>query len=216
MQANVDLLSAVAGEAFERDFMGAGEVLVRREGHSRARHIFTINGRTIARLRWRGMRRAVYEAEGMRLDINVGSLDKRISVISEDGSESFLVERSRANPNREEMRVEMAEYDNFCLMRSWGSRFRSEESFAVHKEFYASTLLVFHFETRRRTQTTARIEIRPVMKWEARFIHRLLALIVCRIILERRHSGSRPLRVKEKPRRFSSSTRVLNRKRISY
>jgi hypothetical protein len=215
MQANVEILSAVAGEVFERDFMGAGEVLVRREGHSRARHIFTINGRTIARLRWRGMRRAVYETEGMRFDINVGSLDKRISIISEDGSESCLVERSRANPNREDMRVEMAEYDNFCLMRSWESRLRSEESFVVHKEFYTSTLLVFHFETRRRTQTTARIEVRPVMKWEARFIHRLLALIVCRIILERRHSGSRPLRVKERPRRFASSARVQNRKKIS-
>jgi hypothetical protein len=215
MQASIEILSATAGEAFERDFIGAGEVLVRREGHSRARHIFTINGRTVARLRWRGMRRAVYEAESLRLEINVGALDRRIAIVAEDGSESYLVERSRANPNREDMRIEMAEGDNFCLVRSWESRFRSEESIAVHKEFYASTLLAFHFETRRRTQTTARIEIRPVMKWEARFIHRLLALVVCRIILERRHSGSRPLRLKENPRRFASSSRVLNRKRMS-
>jgi hypothetical protein len=50
------------------------------------------------------------------------------------------------------------------------------------------------------------------MKWEARFMHRLLALIVSRIILERRHSGARPLRVKEKPRRFLSSARVRERK----
>jgi hypothetical protein len=113
------------------------------------------------------------------------------------------------------MRLEMAESDNFCLMRTSGSRLRSEESLVVHKEFYTSTLLVFHFNTRRRTQTTARIEVRPVMKWEARFVHRLLALVVCRIILERRHSGSQPLRMKEKPRRFTSSARVLNRKGVN-
>src|SRR5215210_912069 len=211
MQAGIQILAAAAGEAFDRDFLGAGEVIVRREGHSRARHIFTVNGRAIARLRWHGLRRAVYEAEGFRFYINVGALDRRISITGEDGNESFLVVRSRANPNREEMRVEMAESDNFCLARSWGSRLRAESSLVVHKEFYNSTLLVFKFDTRRRTQTTARIEIRPVMKWEARFIHRLLALIVCRIIVERRHSGLHRLRVKEPPRRFASSARVLNR-----
>ena len=59
MQVSINILSAVAGEAFERDFLGAAEILVRREGHSRARHLFTVNGRTIARLRWHGQRRAV-------------------------------------------------------------------------------------------------------------------------------------------------------------
>jgi hypothetical protein len=52
------------------------------------------------------------------------------------------------------------------------------------------------------------------MRREARFVHRLLALVVCRIILERRHSGSQPLRVKEQPRRFASSARVRDRKRL--
>ncbi|HEX5736753.1 MAG TPA: hypothetical protein VF131_28235 [Blastocatellia bacterium] len=213
MKTGVEILRAAAGEAFERDFLGESEVIVRREGYSRARHLFTVNGRTIARLRWRGMRQAVYEAEGLRFEINVTALGKRIAIISEDGSESFLVERSRANPHREGLRAEMAEGDNFRLMRSFDSRFRSETSFVVHKEFYASTLLVCRFDTRRRTQTTVRIEVKPVMKWESRFVHRLIALIACRIILERRHSGARPLRVKEKPRSFASSARVRERKR---
>jgi hypothetical protein len=208
---NKTLLSA-AGEVFERDFMGECEVVVRREGHSRVRHLFSVNGRTIARLRWRGMRRAVYEADGARFDISVGALDRRISIICEDGSESLLRERSRANPNRAGLRVEMAEGDNFRLMRSWDSRFRSQVSIKVHKQFYASTLLVFHFEMRRRTQTTARVKVNGVMKWEARFMHRLLALIVSRIIMERRRAGALPLRCKEKPRRFLSSARVRDRK----
>jgi hypothetical protein len=214
MKTGVEILRAAAGEAFERDFMGQSEVIVHREGHSRARHLFTVSGHTIARLRWRGMRQAVYEAEGLRFDINVASLGKRIAIISEDGGESFLIERSRANPRREDLRAEMAEGDNFCLMRSCDSRLRSQTSFAVHKEFYASTLMVCRFDTRRRTQTTVRIEIKPVMKWESRFVHRLIALIACRIILERRHSGARPLRVKESPRRFASSYRVRERKRV--
>jgi len=215
MHAGLASLIAAAGEVFERDFLGPGEVIVERFGHSKVQHVFTVNGRTIARLRWRGLRRAVYEADGVKWDINVGKLDKRISIISEEGCESFLVERSRANPNKEELRIEMAEGDNFCLKRSWDSRFRGERSFVVSKQFYCSRLLVFHFNMRRRTQTTARVVLYPVLKWEARFVHRLLALSVCRIILERRHSGSRPLRVKEmKLRRFASSARVRERKRI--
>ncbi len=215
MNAGLASSNAVAGEAFERDFIGSGEVIVRRVGQSRAQHIFTVNGRTVARLRWRGLRRAFYEAEDARWDINVGALDKRISIISDDGSESFLIERSRANPNKENLRVEMAEGDNFCLMRSWDSRLRADASFAINKQFYVSKLLVFHFNMRQRTQTTARVVINPVMKWESRFLHRLLALIVCRIILERRRSGSQPQRIKEtKPRRFASSARVRLRKRM--
>src|SRR4030095_796458 len=215
MQTGLSSLIAVAGEVFERDFMGAGEVIVQRVGHSRVQHVFTVNGRTIARLRWHGLRRAVYEADGAKWDISVGALDKRISIISEDGGESFLVERSRANPNKEELRAEMAEGDNFCLMRSCDSRFRAEASFVIQKQFHASRLLVFHFNMRQRTQTTARIVVNPVMKWESRFMHRLLALVVCRIILERRRSGSQPMRVKEmRLRRFTISSRVRDRKRL--
>ena len=214
MKTGVEILKAAAGEAFERDFMGGGEIVVRREGFSRARHLFTHNGRTIARLRWRGMRRAFYEIEGARFEINVGALYKRISIISEDGSESFLIERSRTNPHREDLRAEMAEGDDFCIVKTWDSRLRSESSYLIHKEFYNSTLLVFHFDLRHRTQTTVRVEVKPVMKWEARFIHRLLALTVCRIILERRHAGSQPRRIKEKPRHFNASARVRERKRL--
>src|SRR5215510_15715947 len=96
MQEGLASLIAMAGEVFERDFMGAGEVIVQRVGHSRVQHVFTASGRPIARLRWRGSRRAVYEVEvdGQKMDISVGALAKRISIISEDGSESFLIERS--------------------------------------------------------------------------------------------------------------------------
>jgi hypothetical protein len=215
MQAGLASLIAAAGEVFERDFIGAGEVIVQRVGHSRVQHVFTVNGRAIARLRWRGLRRAVYEADGAKWEISVGALGKRVSIMSDEGGESYLVERSRSNPNKEELRIEMAEGDNFCLTRSFDSRFRAEASFVVNKQFYCSKLLVFHFNMRRRTQTTARVVINPVMKWEARFMHRLLALCVCRIILERRHSGSHPLRVKEMTTgRFASSARVRERKRI--
>jgi len=215
MQASINILTAVAGEAFEHEFMGASEIIVRREGHSQARHLFMVGGRTIARLQWRGLRRAVYEADGMRFDISVGALDKRIAIIAEDGSESFLVERSRANPHRAGLRAEMAEGDNFRLLRVRKSSLRSEYSFAINKPFYASTLMVFRFNITRRTQTTATVEIKPVMKWESRFVHRLLALVVCRIILERRHSGKKAVRVKEPPRRSSRITPPRGRRRMS-
>ncbi len=214
MEAKIEILSAHANQDFERDFMGEGEIVVRREGHSNARHIFTVDGRIIGRLRWQGMRRAVYETETERFDIKVGPLDKRIAIISSEGSESFLVERARANPNKAGLRVEMAEGDNFRLLRSYRSRLRSEISMSVNKQFYATTLMSFSFDTRRRTQTTVRIRVEPVMRREARFIHRLLALVVCRIILERRHSGLQPVRMKEKPGHPATKARAPSRKRV--
>jgi hypothetical protein len=214
MYAGNETRISAAGEVFERDFIGECEVVVRREGHSRARHTFLVDGRIIARLRWRGMRRAVYEAEGVRFEIKVWALQRRISIVSEDGSESWLRERSRANPNRAGLRVEMAEGDNFRLMRSGDNRLRSQVSIKVHKQFYASTLLVFRFDKRRRTQTTTRVKVNAVMKWEARFIHRLLALVVSRIILERRHSGAPPVRIKEEPRMLAGSASFSRRRRL--
>jgi hypothetical protein len=213
MRADAALIES-AGETFERDFIGASEIIVRREGHSRVRHIFTLDGRRIARLKWRGLRRAVYEADGSRFEINVEALDRRISIISLEGSESFLIRRSRANPNRDRMIVEMAEGDDFYLERSRRSALRSQSAITVHKKFYQSTLLVFCFDTDRRTQTTVRIEVTPSMKWESRYLHRLIALVVCRIILERRHSGAQPVRVKEKRCRFVDDRRDRNRRRF--
>jgi hypothetical protein len=214
MKNEIEIREASAGETFERDFLGQGEVVVRREGHSRVRHLFTLNGRTIGRLRWRGLRRAIYEAEGITFYINVGPLDRRISIATNDGNESFLIEKSRANPRREDMRIEMAEGDDFFLNRNCPGSFRSSESIEVHKRFYRSNLLVFRFDAERRTQTTVRVEITSVMKWESRYLHRLLALVVCRIILERRHSGAKPLRVKEKTCAFTTHKRGHGRRRV--
>ena len=112
------------------------------------------------------------------------------------------------------MVVEMAEGDDFCLDRGRKGSLRSQSSISVHKKFYQSTLLVFSFDTDRRTQTTVRIEVTPSMKWEARYLHRLIALVVCRIILERRHSGAQPVRVKEKHCRFVDGKRDRNRRRF--
>src|SRR5215471_13702050 len=147
MQNGVEILKLAAGLDLEIDFLGEGEILVKREGYSRMRHLLTFKGKRIGQLRWHGMRRAVYEADGMKFHINVGALERQISIASDDGKESFLKERSRANPRKEELRVEMAEGDNFCVARSLDSRFRSEASFAVHKEFYTSTLLTCRFDT---------------------------------------------------------------------
>jgi hypothetical protein len=216
MYARIDHLLSAAGDAFEPDFIGECEIKVCREGHSRARHTFMVGKRVIGRLRWIGMRRAVYEGEGGPYDIVVGPLGKRISAISQDNTESHLVERSRANPNKADLRVEMAEGDNFRLVRLLDSRLRSEQSFVVNKKFYNSQLLVFGFNTGVRSQTTVRVQVQHTMKWEARFLHRLLALVVCRIILERRQTGSHRVRVKEKKstHSFASSARVRDRKRV--
>jgi hypothetical protein len=215
MDASVNYLTSATGETFERDFLGECEIVVRREGHSRARHIFTVGNRTIARLRWIGMRRAIYEAEGQEFEIKVNVLGKSITFIAPDGSESLLVERSRANPHKAGMRVEMAEGDNFRLLKNMDNRLREEESIVINKKFYQSQLLVFRFNTRVRTQTTVRISVEHTMKWEARFMHRILALVVCRIILERRNSGVQRMRVKEKlPTHPSGNIHGRERKKI--
>jgi hypothetical protein len=213
MQKGAEILRASAGEAYERDFVGEGEILVQREGYSHIRHIFVHHGKTLARLKWYGMRRAVYEAEGVRYDISIGALAKRIRVISEGGSESLLLERSRGNARQEDLRVEMAEGDNFCLTRSRNNRLRHESVLELHKAFYASTLLVYRYDVKQRTQTTVRIMVKPTMQREAKFAHRLLALVVCRIILERRKSGAHPHRIKERQDHFVFGAPARERKR---
>jgi hypothetical protein len=216
MEAAADTLKMAAGEPFEPEpyFSGEGDITVRRVGQSRARHRFIRNDRTFARLRWRGMRRATYQGEGIRLDLSIGPLDRRIAIVSEDGGKSFLIERSRGNPRRDRLKIEMAEGDNFYLTESWDSRFRSEAAMTVYREFNNTALMIFRFHLDRRTQTTVRVRLESAMKYEARFAHRLLALVVCRIILDRRHSGLKPERVKEAPIRFASSLRVRERKRF--
>ena len=109
--------------------------------------------------------------------------------------------------------MEMAEGDNFCLTRSWNHRLRHEAVLELHKAFYASTLLVYRYDVKQRTQTTVRIVVKPTMKREAKFAHRLLALVVCRIILERRKSGARPHRIKERQDHSISSAPARERKR---
>jgi len=213
MQRSADILVASASEPFEREFVGKGEILVQREGYSRMRHVFIHKGKTLARLKWYGMRRAVYETEGERYDISIGALAKRIRVISESGSESLLIERSRGNARQENLRLEMAEGDNFCLTRSWNKRLKHEALLELHKAFYASTLLTFTYDVKLRTQTTVQIAVKSTMQREARFAHRLLALVVCRIILERRSSGARPHRVKEKQEHLDSGTRASKKRR---
>ena len=216
MFARINHLVSAAGDSFEPDFIGECEITVRREGHSHARHTFSVGKRVIGRLRWIGMRRAVYESDGRSYDIIVGPLGKRISAICQENTESHLIERSRANPNKADLRIEMAEGDNFRLVRFLDSRLRAEQSFVVSKKFYNSRLLVFRFNTGIRSQTTVRVAVQHTMKWEARFLHRLLVLVVCRIILERRQSGSHRVRVKEKkqPHSFAQSARVRERKRV--
>lgn len=215
MEAKINYLISTTGDVFEQDFIGECEVVVCREGHSRARHTLMVGKRTIGRLRWIGMRRAVYEADGVQFDITVSAFGKRISIVAQDDKESHLVERSRANPNKAGIRLEMAEGDNFRLLRYLDSRLRSEQSFVVNKRFYNSHLLVFRFNARQRSQTTARIEVQHTMKWEARFMHRLFALVLCRIILERRESGAHRVRMKERKNHgFSSSMRLREHKRI--
>ena len=104
MQTGVEILTLAAGKVPEAEFFGEGEVTVRREGYSHSRHILLLNGKPLAKLRWYGMRRAVYESEGLKYEISVGALQRRICVISQDGSESVLIERSRANPRRRSSR----------------------------------------------------------------------------------------------------------------
>lgn len=204
MRTSAEILKAAADQLPDPDFLDDKEIDVRREGYSRARHLFVAGGRTVARLRWRGRRRALYDSDGMRLEIAVGPLDRKISAVSSDGARSVLTEGSRANPHREDLRIEMAEGDNFCLTKKLGKRLRTMQCFDVYKEFSNCSLMALSFDGSRRSQTAVTIRFNEDIRGETRFVHRLLALIVCRIILDRRHSGLPRIRKKE-PRRIEKN-----------
>ncbi|MGH9761854.1 MAG: hypothetical protein ACREDR_22780 [Blastocatellia bacterium] len=200
------------GRPLDRDFVEEGELLVRREGFSRARHSFALNGNRLGRLRWRGLRRAEYEGGEARYDIYVGALEKGVRLISQSGGESRLIERSRPNKRGEGLRIEMAEGATFCMSEARGVRGRLTAAVVIRKAFQTTDLLVCSYETRRRTQTTLRIVVTPDMKRESRFFHRIIALVACWVILERRRQGGQPMKRKEvKVRGGAPKTVVRNR-----
>lgn len=200
MHAGLQVAWFGAARELDGDFIDGGEVLVEREGYTRSRHSFTINGEWLADLSWRGRRRAFYRNERKRYEISVGPLQKLVRIISDDGKESQLIERSRTRQRARRLRIEMAEGANFCLFEKASRGPRQPATILVRKPFETLVLVECSYQIQERTQTTVRITIKPGMKGEERYLHRIMALITCWIILQRRRSGLKPHRIKEQER----------------
>lgn len=187
--AELGMSSLALGAYPEEDFCGRGRVKVVRKGRYHPTHCLIFNNEEIADLTWERRRRLRYTIASTRFhyDLVIGHMERKIKVVDEDGHTSKLLVGPNNSSLRRDMRVQMADGDNFFVKRSpvdrWGGC-----RFEVRKQHYLNNVLVFNF-TPRDHDSPILIDVERLMKWEIRHFHPLLALVTARIGLEYRLNG---------------------------
>jgi hypothetical protein len=178
--------TAGLGAYFETDFCGEGRIKVVRKGRSRAHYLLKLNGTDIAELCWRGPRRVRYTTleDRAHFDMKIGPMKRKIRGVDADGKLSRLIIPSNRDLGRRDLRAQMYNGDNFFVHRHHVNRWGGCR-FEVHKQHYPNNVLVFHFDTEDPASPIL-VDIAKLMRWEMQHFHRLLALVITRICLERR------------------------------
>jgi hypothetical protein len=109
---------------------------------------------------------------------------------------STLYIRFPVNPRKARMEIQLADSDTFLVHQKRDKFSASDFSLEITKEFYVSSLAHFDFSlegskaSKSRSRTIARINIPPLMKWEAHHFHHLLALVTSCISFVQEHDLS--------------------------
>ncbi len=182
-------LSLALGAYPEEEFCGRGRIRVVRQGRYHPTYSLMFNGQQLSELHWEGRRRMQYSVEATRAhyDLTIGHMQRKIRAVDTDGRISKILVSSN-NVVRREMRLQMADGDNFILKRStidrWGGC-----RFEVRKQHYLNNVLVFNFNPED-VSAPILIDVERLMRWEIRHFHILLALVTARIGLEYRLNGN--------------------------
>ncbi len=179
-------LIGVTWAAPDRDFCGPGRIKVVPKGRYHPVYSLRLNGKEIADLAWHGPRRVRYTVrpDGDRIDMKVGHMKRKIRAVDIDGRLSRIMVSSNRHLGRRNLRLQMADGDNFVVTRGRLDRWCTAR-FDVRKEHYVNSLLVFHFNSEDPSAPIL-IDVERLMRWEMPHFHWLLALVTARISLERR------------------------------
>ncbi len=190
---------SVMGERIDTHQWVTGEIQVERYGYARPYFVCVQQGREIARLEWlrTGGR---YSAENGQywFDIDVAHngrsavLKDRLSRLSK-----LAVKRTR-NPNRPVMVLSLSDADQFVVRIRFSPGDPSAFSLHVRKKYYRNELFSIHVNgaSRRRrghdeARTTATIVVNPLMKWEQKHFHQLVALVLGHLVFLGAHDRFR-------------------------
>ena len=110
---------------------------------------------------------------------------RKIRAVEQDGQLSKLIIPSNHNYTRRDLNIRMHNGDDFIVRRRRFDRWGASR-LEVRKRHYLNSVLVFHFDSDD-PGSTILVDVERLMRWEMAHFHRLLALVVTRIGLERRH-----------------------------
>jgi hypothetical protein len=165
-----------------------GEIIVERHGMLHPMLVFLHNREEIATLKWKRARSGVYEANKIRLELQVGSLGKKICAKDDFSQPSFLLVKSPLSPRKAKMLIELADSDGFFIHQYRGKT--PADGFVLHvtKKHYVSYLIRLQFNfTKRSSREVARIHVPPIMRWEAHHFHQLIALVMAHVAFTQDH-----------------------------
>jgi hypothetical protein len=177
----------MGAEFIENDWH-KGEVTVERRGLLHPKYIFYHKGKDISELVWQRARVGRYKGKGIDLELQVGALGKTILAKDEMSRLSRLTVKSPLNPRKAKMLIELADSDGFIVHQRCDNIDSGDFSLHVSKKHYITNLIDFHFSLyKKRTRTIARINVAPIMRWEAQHFHHLMALVMARIAFVQEH-----------------------------
>jgi hypothetical protein len=182
--------SVALGAIPDTDFCGRARIKVERKGRYHPVYLLTLNGEELATLRWEGPRRIRYNVvgSGEHYDMKVGTMQRKIRAVDDDGRVSRILVSSNHNLDRRDMRLQLRGGDNFILKRKVADRWGNTR-FEIRKQHYLNPVLVFHFN-RQDVSSQVLIDVERLMRWEILNFHLLLALVTARIGLEHRMNGT--------------------------
>ena len=189
-----------------------GEIIVEQYGNLRPKYVLSHNGAEFATLKWRRARAGVYEATGIRLELEVGKLGKTIRSKDDFSKPSTLLVQSPLNPRKPKMIIQLADSDRFLVHQYCGKT--AAEGFSLHvtKRHYVSYIMRLEFSIKKKTERTmARIHVPPIMRWEAHHFHQFLALLMAYIAYSEDHGINR-----NKKEKFLREPTSRGRRKLEY
>src|SRR5689334_9920440 len=106
------------GALIVEDEWHKGEILVERHGLLHPKYIFMHKEKQIAQLHWRRRRSGIYDANGLRLDLNVGTMAKTIDAKDDMSRVSRLCVKSSHNPRKVKMQIDLADAEGFIVRQN--------------------------------------------------------------------------------------------------
>lgn len=192
------LAISMMGERPEKYDWVTGEILVERYGQSHPHFLLKQNDRVLAKIDWPFARRGNYTSTDGSVDLDLVVSQMGRTLVAKDLMSHMSTLHVKRTMNRKHSKLMICLSDSDCFLIKPQIDRTKPWRFSLHitKQFYSSELfdieiLTSQEKARRRrrhdARVVAKIFINPIMRWEGRHFHHLMALVVGRIIFIGKH-----------------------------